>query len=77
MFDVVHLFAFGLGVFLLLKKVSEMQRFLYLRIVLLTIFISCTMLYFFGCVYDRYSKEEVEYVCDPSQYCITEYADPF
>ena len=77
MSDVFHIFAFGFGIFLLLRKVSEMKRFLNLRIVLLTVFISCAMLYFFGYVYDKYNQEEVEYVCEPTQFCITEYAGPF
>ena len=75
MTDFLNTLAFGFAVFLLLKKISEMDRFLYLRVVLLTVVICCALVYFLVvCVRDA---DRPDYVCDPPEYCVTEYAGPF
>ncbi|HJT67429.1 MAG TPA: hypothetical protein VJ749_13295 [Pyrinomonadaceae bacterium] len=75
MTNVLNLLAFGFAVFLLLKKISEMDRFLYLRVVLLTVFICWALIYFFVLYVGDTNRPD--YVCEPRQYCVTEYAGPF
>lgn len=70
--DVLQIVLVFVGLLLLVRKVAEMDRYHYVRVVFLTAILSCIVIFLF-LVYGFTFGRGIEVpVCPPEQFCLTE-----